>query len=107
MPDEFSVNEPLTAEDIQRIIDERVAGVQASYDKKIAALEKRHAESLAAARGQAAVTHHVPTHAGGPGNEITPIWSQYHQELAARGELTDDHLRHVRGEAPREVTPDE
>jgi hypothetical protein len=94
----------VSVEQIQQMIDARVSAVQSDYDKKIAALEARHAEEMKAARGAPAVNTLVPTNAGGPGHEITEVWSQWHQELARLGELTEDHLRHVRGQGPVEVS---
>jgi hypothetical protein len=91
-------------EQIQQMIDARVNQVQSDYDKKIADLEARHAAELTAARGLPAVNTLVPTNAGGPGHEITQVWSQWHQELARLGQLTDAHLHHVRGQEPVEVS---
>lgn len=94
----------VSVDQIQAMIDARVNQVQSDYDKKIAALEVRHAEEMKAARGAPAVNTLVPTGAGGPGHEITEVWSQWHQELAKLGQLTEDHLRHVRGQTPLEVS---
>ena len=93
----------VSVEQIQAMIEARVNQVQSEYDKKIADLEKRHAEQLKAARGAPAVNTLVPTHAGGPEHEITEVWSQYHQELARAGKLTEEHLRQVRGQEPVEA----
>lgn len=94
----------VSVEAIQQMIDARVNQVQSDYDKKIADLEARHAAELKAARGAPAVNTLVPTHAGGPGHEITEVWSQFHQELVRAGKLTEEHLRHVRGQNPAEVS---
>lgn len=90
----------VSVDQIQAMIDARVNQVQSDYDKKIADLEERHAAELKAARGAPAVNTLVPTHAGGPDHEITETWSQWHQELARAGQLTEAHLRHVRGQNP-------
>lgn len=103
-PPEPANSGAVSLDQIQAMIDARVNQVQSDYDKKIAALEERHAAELKAARGAPAVNTLVPTHAGGPGHEITEVWSQWHQQLANAGQLTEDHLRHVRGQNPVEVS---
>lgn len=94
----------VSVDQIQQMIDARVNQVQSDYDQKIAALEARHASELKAARGMPAVNTLVPTHAGGPGHEIAEVWSQWHQELANAGKLTEAHLRQIRGQDPVEVS---
>lgn len=93
--------------DILRLIEDRVSQVESRNDAKIKALEQRHRDELKAARGLPSVDSRVPTHGGGPGDETSETWSQYHQELSRAGNLTDAHLRDVRGEAPEETNSDE
>jgi hypothetical protein len=88
---------------IAAAVEARVAGIASDYDKKIKALEQRQNEALKSARGIRAVDHLVPTHAGGPQNEIHETWSQYHQELAMAGKLTDSHLAVTNGLIPPEA----
>jgi hypothetical protein len=92
---------------LSSLIDQRVQKIQSQYDKKIAALENRYQQQLKAARGVPPVDHYVPEHAGGAGTDLHPSWGQYYQELSARGELTDAHIRASHGLAPEEPEDDD
>jgi hypothetical protein len=92
---------------IAAAVEARMAGIASAYDRKIKAIEKRYEESLKSARGIRKVDHQVPTNAGGPANEIHQTWSQYHQELANAGLLTDAHLAITNGLTPPEADEDE
>jgi hypothetical protein len=87
---------------IAAAVEARVARVASDYDRKIRALEERYSTELKNARGVRPVDHLVPTHGGGLGNEIHQVWSQYHQDLANAGLLTDDHIRQTNGLYPAE-----
>lgn len=72
----------------QEAIDAQLAKMQADFDARMAEMEQRHADELAASRSVAVVNpgHLVPEHGGGPGLAVRATWSQYDQELALRGE---------------------
>lgn len=106
--------EPLNATPTQDFEDRltaqmeaRIQKIQSDYDRKIKALESRQNAALKSARGIRAVDHLVPTNAGGEANEIHETWSQYHQELANAGLLTDAHRDLTLGRVPEDVQPDE
>jgi hypothetical protein len=67
---------------------ERVAQLEAELKdrqadrQRISDLE----DALAAAQSAREVPAGVPAHAGGPGTDIQPTWSQYEQEIARAGE---------------------
>lgn len=103
--------QPVNAEDnldarIAAAVEARVAGIASNYDHKIRALEKRYEASLKSARGIRPVDHLVPTHAGGPGNDIHQTWGQYYQELSDAGLLTDAHKATSDGIEPEETEPE-
>jgi hypothetical protein len=87
---------------LSAMMEARIQKIQTDYDRKIRALEARQNAALKSARGIRAVDHLVPTHAGGPDNEIHETWGQYYQELAMRGELTPLLLARTSGELPPE-----
>jgi hypothetical protein len=70
----------------QADIDRQLDAIKQDFEARLAAMESRHQEELAAARSQAMpVLHNVPEHAGGPGTVIRNTWSQYEQELSRSG----------------------
>jgi hypothetical protein len=87
---------------IARLVNDRVAKLESAYDKKIRALELRHRQEMKAARGTPPPGHFVVANGGGPGGEFHETWSQYHQELANAGKLTEDHIRQTQGLEPIE-----
>jgi hypothetical protein len=88
---------------IAAAVEARVAGIASDYDRKIRALEARQNAALKSARGLRAVDHLVPTHAGGPGNDIHETWGQYYQELSEAGLLTHAHTNTTNGIVPEEA----
>lgn len=90
---------PLTEADIERIVAERVSGLVRDYETKLADAEARVTDAIAAAAAAtvaAPVTHAIPFNAGGAGTDVHSTWGQYYQELANRGELTDEHVQATR-----------
>jgi hypothetical protein len=83
-------------------IDAMVSARLSASEAKHAAAIKVLSDQLKAAQRGTPITS-VPFNAGGVGEEIAETWSQYHQELANRGELTEDQLHLVRGEPRKEV----
>lgn len=75
------VNQPFSAADIQRLVDEAV-------QRATADMEKKHQQEMTELRTALAGVQPSPvaTHAGGPGTEIAETWSGYDQALATRGE---------------------
>jgi hypothetical protein len=71
---------------VDALVAAKIADVEAKYSGRITQLED-------ALRNAAGPGHNVPEHAGGPGLEQAPTWSQYFQELARAGKLTMEHLK--------------
>jgi hypothetical protein len=88
---------------IAAAVEARVSKIASDYDRKIRSLEERQNRALKDARGIRPVDHLVPTHAGGPDNDIHETWGQYYQELSAAGLLTDAHIATTNGLVPPET----
>jgi hypothetical protein len=82
-----------TMEDVQRMLDERVRQVESAADAKLKALEARYQSEIAAARGARPVDHLVTANGGGVGTEIHDTWCQWYQDLANKGQITDEIVR--------------
>lgn len=59
--------------------------LRAENERKTQELSDMQQQLLASQAGQIATT--VPEHAGGPGTNVAPTWSQWEQELSRTGQL--------------------
>lgn len=81
----------IDASTVQAMIDQAIARKDEQHAAEIADISTRLTAAEAAAEAANArvaglITTQVPAHAGGPGIVIADTWSQWDQELAARGE---------------------
>lgn len=82
----------------QNAMDDLEARVAAMVEARVSAVEEKYKnriDELEASLNRATPASSLPEHSAGPGLDIAPTWSQYHQERAAAGTLTDDDRRAV------------
>jgi hypothetical protein len=79
--------EPLTQDDINAQIE----SIKADFDRRMAEMEKRHAQELSDVRSASnpQSTGLIPYHGGGPGLSMRATWSAYEQDLCNRGEWVE------------------
>jgi hypothetical protein len=87
-PEPLNPNVDMSAASVQAQIDAAISAVEAKYEARVKQLE----DQLAAQNQPARVT---AEHTGGPGYDVAPTWSLWHQELARAGKLTEEALHMV------------
>jgi hypothetical protein len=82
-------------DEIKAAIQQAMQAQEAEFAARIAEMQEAHASEIRNLNAgfvpvvEQRPDHNVPSHAGGPGNNIAPTWSMAEQEASRRGEVSD------------------
>lgn len=74
----------MTMEDVQRIVAQQLAGMNAQHQEELRSMQAQLDAALASMANRG-VVNLIPAHAAGPGLEVAETWSQAQQEIARSG----------------------